>query len=88
MHRYVYSGTEADVLEVLPHTDNPHKLLGSSFDTIGKVVCFFDLPLSLSVDTLLLPYDACMVTVGGRTRDGAYKNPPPPAAPPVSMTAP
>ncbi len=90
MPRYLYSGTEADVLEVLPHTDPPPRgrLFGSSSDTIGKVVCFFDLPLSLSVDTLLLPYDVTMVTVGGRTRDGAYKKPPPPAAPPESMTAP
>ncbi len=88
MPRYLYSGTQADVHEVLPHTHDPNRFLGSSLDTFGKVASFFDLPLSLSVDTLLLPYDVTMVTVGGRSRDGAYKNPPPPDAPPESKTAP
>jgi uncharacterized protein YceK len=61
---HVYSGAEDDL----------HSIAGEGFEGklggLGVAIGLFDLPFSFAVDSLLLPYDACMVTVGGKRRNG------------------
>jgi uncharacterized protein YceK len=82
-HQYVYSGAELDIKQMsgqtLPHED----ITAAMFGWMPIVFGFFDLPLSLTVDTMLLPYDACMVTIGGKQRNGTNK--PPTQSPPQSL---
>src|SRR5262245_48336604 len=77
--RYVYSGTQADI-QAIRGPKEPD--LSPVF--LGRTMVFvsiFDFPLSLAVDTLLLPVDACIMTIGDKTREGADRHPKPPPEP-------
>lgn len=66
--RYIYPGTQSDLRNLaIP--------FWSSGDALyDGMVCMFypvpliDLPLSIVADTVFLPYDIYMVTIGGKTR--------------------
>ncbi len=77
--RYVYAGTESDIQGMRGKKDTD--LYDVMFGGIGVVVAFFDMPLSFAVDTVLLPFDACIMGIGGKTRQGADRHPKPPAEP-------
>jgi uncharacterized protein YceK len=61
---HVYSGTQDDL----------HSIADEGFEGklggLGVAIGLFDLPFSFTVDSLLLPYDACVVTAGGKRRNG------------------
>jgi uncharacterized protein YceK len=57
--RYIYPGVQRDY-EGLAHADVPP----------ASLVCFFDLPFSFAVDTVLLPVDVAIVAVSGKGRSG------------------
>jgi uncharacterized protein YceK len=74
-NEYVYAGVEADLrMIVAPWQPDiqGHSTSGLSF--IGVPMGLIDAPLSLAVDTVLLPYDVWMVTAGGRTRSYTPRN--------------
>jgi uncharacterized protein YceK len=68
---YVFAGVTWDV-KALGETSAPSQPL-----EVPPVFCFFDLPFSLAADTVVLPYDALMVTVGGKRRNGEDRHPKP-----------
>jgi uncharacterized protein YceK len=83
--RYVYPGVQGDVeaLYFPWDKDQPWCMGGLEVLLWVDLVPLFlmDLPCSFVVDTLCLPYDIYMVTVGGKTRTGEDRNARQPPAP-------
>ena len=69
--KYVYPGVQADVASIAVLFDRQYMSHStSSLMIINAPFFILDTPLSLGMDTLLLPYDLYMVTIGGKTRAG------------------
>lgn len=73
--RYVYSGTQVSADEIARTTEymRSPRYGADMFDPLsplGLCILLVDYPLTLAADTLFLPYDAYMVTFGGKTRYG------------------
>ncbi len=62
--RYVYAGVSFDAAAITEKSDpmNPF--------TQGSFLLVFDFPFSFVADTVVFPYDICMVTFGGKDRNG------------------
>jgi len=74
--KYVYPGVEGDFQGIAapwvePTKSDPQR--GAA--VLGVFYCLFDLPFSLVVDTVCLPYDLYRVTCGGKTRSGDDRKP-------------
>lgn len=83
--RYVYPAVEGDVSVLLyPWWEKiEHQTLeGVAIWPFVAPFMLVDLPISVATDTLLLPYDLYMVTVGGKARRKEARKPPQPATPP------
>ena len=77
--KYVYSGTQVSAEEIRRTTDymNSPRYGYDAFDPLWPFAWFLlvvDFPLTLAADTLFLPYDAYMVTIGGRDRYGVIED--------------
>jgi uncharacterized protein YceK len=67
--QYVYAGLEADLrMIVAPGQEGIAGQPQSGAAYAAVPIGLFDAPLSLAVDTVVLPYDLWMVTAGGHTR--------------------
>jgi len=72
MPKHVYPGVQVDamwmaaVFDERVNTDALYAGFAYPFFFVGVV----DLPFSAALDTILLPYDAYKVTIGGKTRYG------------------
>ncbi len=68
MPRYVYPGTQVDLALLAHPLDNYPRPGAEIFSLVFFGLALVDFPFSLVADTLLLPYDLWMVTLGGRGR--------------------
>jgi len=68
--RYVYPGVSLDAQIIAESGGRQPDDPWGSFGVIAVPFCLIDLPLSFAVDTVILPYDVAMVTIGGKTRTG------------------
>ena len=74
--RYVYPGAQLDLggmvfgAAILFGPSDPFGFMPRSGGAAVFALTLVDLPLSLAVDTVCLPYDLWMMTGGGRTRKG------------------
>jgi uncharacterized protein YceK len=89
--RYLYSGTQTDIQTITSHTADSDCVLVDLFGEGGNGQTLYghslsespfmwpavliDLPFSFAVDTLLLPVDFCIMTIGGKNRDGSTRYP-------------
>lgn len=74
--RYLYPGVECDINVITwPFVEQDHRCVMEIllWPMIGSL-CLIDLPFSFVVDTVCLPYDAVMMTYGGRNRMGEKKD--------------
>ncbi len=70
--KFVYPGTQIDAQWVVSPFDEKGQTSGiyAGFAWPLAVAGIVDFPFSLVLDTICLPYDVWVVTVGGRTRTG------------------
>mgnify|MGYP003598034347 CR=1 FL=1 len=65
---YVYPGTQLDSRQLAIPFWSSGDALYDGMTCMFYPVPLIDLPLSFVADTLFLPYDIYMVTIGGKTR--------------------
>ena len=70
---YVYPGTQVNLTLIRLATSGPWNE-DRHWALFFLPMALIDVPLSLVLDTLLLPYDSFMVTFGGRTRYGQVQS--------------
>lgn len=66
--RYIFPGTQSDLRKLAIPFWSSNDALYDGFTIIFYPVFLIDLPFSFVADVVFIPYDAAMLTVGGRTR--------------------